>query len=301
MGARQIPVRRSELTCPGHSSKMMAGAAASGADEVIFDLEDACATSQKEAARGLVIEALTQVAFSPGTVRAVRVNDVRSGLCYRDVVDVVERAGAKLDVLVIPKVERASDVEFVSTLVDQLEIRCQLPRGRIGLEVLIETASAVLHAPAIAGASPRLESLIFGVADYAASVGARDFNAAAQFHYPRASLLAAARAAGVLAIDAVTVQFRDLDKTRADADAAAAMGFDGKWAIHPGQLAPIHAAFTPTVEEVNKALATVQAYREADAREGLGAIVLDGEMVDAATVKVLEKRLQVARRAGLTR
>ncbi|MBS1154041.1 MAG: L-malyl-CoA/beta-methylmalyl-CoA lyase [Myxococcaceae bacterium] len=275
------PVRRSELTCPGHSLKMMTRAAASEADEVIFDLEDACAVSQKIAARQAVIQALTTVPFTGDKVRAYRVNGVQTPWCYRDLIEVLEAAGKHVDVVVVPKVRTADP-------------------GKIRLEVLIETAAGLLHAEEIARASARVASLIFGVADFAGDLGARDFRQDADrlFYWPRMQLLAAARAAGIDAIDSVTVQFKDLEQLGRDAKNAAQLGFDGKWAIHPSQLPGIHAAFTPTPEEIARAQQIVAAYQQAD-RSGLGAIVHGDEMVDAATLKVEEKRLAVARRAGL--
>lgn len=290
------------MTCPGHSLKMMAKAAASEADEVIFDLEDACAVSLKVDARKVVIEALNTLSFTGEKVRAYRVNGVETPWCYRDLVDVLEAAGKNVDVVVVPKVRTGDDVRFVDRLIGQIEQSTGLPPGRIRLEVLIETAAGLLHAEEIAQASPRMASLIFGVADFAGDLGTRDFRQDADrlFAWPRMQLLTAARAAGIDAIDSVTVQFKDLDQLARDAKNAAQLGFDGKWAIHPAQLAGIHAAFTPTAEEITRAQQILAAYEKAD-RSGLGAIVYGDEMVDAATLKVEEKRLAVARRAGLIR
>lgn len=290
------PVRRSELTCPGHSLKMMAKAAASDADEVIFDLEDACAVSQKVEARKTVAEALRTLTFTNGKVVAYRVNGVETAWCYRDLVDVLEAAGQHVDVVVVPKVNGADDVRFVDRLMLQIEQSVGLQPGRIRIEALIETARGLLHAEEIALASPRMASLIFGVADFAGSLGARDFHQ--DYNAARLQILAAARSADIDAIDSVTVQFKDLDQLKADALNAARLGFDGKWAIHPAQLPGIHAAFTPTAPELQRAQAIVDAYAKAD-QKGLGAIVYGDEMVDAATLKVEEKRLAVARRAGL--
>lgn len=290
-----MTVRRTELTCPGHSLKMLEKAAASEADEVIFDLEDACAASQKEAARVTVAQALRAVPFTGGKVRAYRVNGVDTAWCYRDLVDVLEASGAFVDVVVVPKVRDPDEVKFVDRLITQLEAAKRLAPGRIRLEVLIETARGLLNAFEIASASPRVASLIFGVADYAGDVGAKDFRTdSEQFAYPRAHLLAAARAAGVDAIDAVTVQYKDLAQVERDARHAARLGFDGKWAIHPAQLPIINAAFTPTAEELARAQRIIDAYAKADAEAGLGAIVVDDEMVDAATLKVERKKLEIA-------
>lgn len=281
----------------------MEKAAASEADEVIFDLEDACAATSKEAARGAVAQALLELAFTGGKVRAYRVNGVDTPWCYRDLVEVLEVAGDHVDAVVVPKVRSAADVHFVDRLVTQIESAKRLPPGRIRLEVLIETAGAVLEAKEIARASPRLDSLIFGVADYAGDLGMRDFrdDQAALFAYPRAHLLAAARAAGLDAIDGVTVQLKNPGRVEADARAAARLGFDGKWAIHPAQLGAIHAAFTPDPAEIERAAHLVEAYARAGREAGLGAALIDGEMVDAATIKVEERKLAIARKAGRLR
>jgi len=291
--------RRSELTCPAHSAKMMAKAAASTADEVIFDLEDACAPSQKVAARQTLIEALRTLPFGD-KVRAFRPNAVQTALFYRDVIEVVEAVGDKLDVLVLPKAQGPDEVRFADRLLTQIEQQVGLPPGRIRLEVLIESAAGLLAAQAIAQASPRMEALIFGIADYAGDVGMRQFqDEPSLFHYPRAHIVAAAKATGLQAIDAVTVQLRDLARCRSDAEAAARLGFDGKWAIHPDQLPVINAAFTPSKDELRRALHLVEAYVEADAQHGQGAIAEADEMIDAASLRVEWKKIEMGRRAGL--
>jgi citrate lyase subunit beta/citryl-CoA lyase len=298
--ARAFEVRRSELTCPGHSAKMMARAAASGADEVILDLEDAVAVSQKLAARQAVIQALQSLDFGRSR-RAVRVNAVATALCYRDVIEVVEAAGQKLDVIVVPKIESVDAVRFIAHLLDGIEQAKGLPLGRSKIEVLIESASGLLQAEHIAQASPRVGSLIFGYADYAGDVGMKGFAALPYeaFAYPRMHLIAAARSAGIAAIDAVTVQFKDLERVQSDARAGAALGFDGKWAIHPSHLEPIHRAYSPTREEVERARTIFEVYARADQEQGQGAIVVGDEMVDAASLRVEWKKLALARQAGL--
>jgi len=298
--ARDFNVRRTELTCPAHSMKMMEKAANSAADEVILDLEDSCAVSQKVAARKTLIQALNSLDFR-GKIRAFRPNNIRTGYFYRDVIEVLEAAGRNVDVIVIPKVYGAEDVLFVDRLVTQIEEACGYEVGRIKLEVLIESARSLLHAEEIAACTPRMASLIFGIADYAGDIGAKEMSER-QFeiyHYPKAHVIAAARAAGIDVIDNVTLQFRDLEQVRRDAEAGARMGFDGKWAIHPSHIDIINAAYTPTVEEVERALAIMEAYRKADQEQGLGAIVFGDEMVDAATLRVEWKKLVIARRAGI--
>jgi citrate lyase subunit beta/citryl-CoA lyase len=279
---------------------MMAKAAGSDADEVIFDLEDACAVSQKVAARRTLVDALRSLDFG-GKVRAFRVNGLKTPWFFRDVVEVIESAGALVDSVVLPKVESADDVKFVDRLLAQIEATSGLEVGRIRLEVLIESARALLRAEEISVASPRLSALIFGVADYAGDVGARDISRGQSelFHYPKSHLLTVARAAGLDAIDSVTVQFRDLEQVKRDAQAGARMGFDGKWAIHPSHLEPIHEAYTPTRDELTRAVAILRAYAEADAREGKGALVFGDEMIDAAGLRLEWRRVAIGLRAGL--
>lgn len=299
--AREFVVRRTELTCPGHSLKMMTKAAQeTAADEVIFDLEDACAVSQKVGARKTVIEALRTLDFK-GKVRAFRPNAVHTHYFYRDLIEVIEAAGAFVDVVVLPKVYTEQDVLFADRLLTQIEEASGLEVGRIKLEVLIESAKGLLRAEQIAECSPRMASLIFGIADYAGDVGARGFreHEFQRFHYPKSHLIAAARAAGIAAIDSVTVQFRDLEQVRRDAEEGANLGFDGKWAIHPAQVEVINAAYTPTKEELERAEGIMAAYAAADTEKGVGAIVYGDEMIDAASLRIEWKKLAVARKAGL--
>jgi citrate lyase subunit beta / citryl-CoA lyase len=294
-----IAVRRSELACPAHSLKMMAKAAASEADEVVFDLEDGCAPSQKVAARKTLIEAFTTLDFH-GKLRAFRPNGLHTKFFYRDLIEVVEAAGTKIDVVVLPKVQDAADVLFADRLLTQIEQNADLPPGRIRLEALIESAKAVLHAEEIATSTPRLAGLIFGVVDYAGNIGARGpvREQFALYHYPKAKTVAAARAAGIDVVDGVTLQFRDLEQCEHDATAAAAMGFDGKWAIHPGQIAAIHRAFTPSPEEIKRAREIIELCEQADLA-GLGAVVYHDEMVDAASLPAERRKLAIAKKAGL--
>jgi citrate lyase subunit beta / citryl-CoA lyase len=295
-----ITVRRSELACPAHSLKMMAKAAASQADEVIFDLEDGCAPSQKIPARKTLIEAFNTLDFG-GKLRAFRPNSLHTKFFYSDVIEVVEAAGGKIDIVVLPKVQDASDVLFADRLLTQIEQNTGLPLGRIRLEALIETARAVLHAESIAASTPRLAGLIFGVVDYAGNIGARDpvREQFALYHYPKAKTVAAARAAGIDVVDGVTLQFRDLGQCEHDARSAAQMGFDGKWAIHPDQVAVINRVFTPSPEEITRAREIINLYEKADVNSGLGAVVYKDEMVDAASLPIERKKLAIAKKTGL--
>ena len=293
-------VRRSELTCPGHSLKMMAKAAASDADQVMFDLEDACAVSQKEAARQTIVQALTTLDFG-GKLRTFRPNNIHTRFFYRDLIEVVEAAGQYLDGVVIPKVNGPEDVAFVALFLSQIEANVGLPVGHIKIEALIESAEAVLHAEAIAKATPRMGGLVFGLVDFAGDIGAKELGAEQFFYYnyAKAKTITAARAAGITCVDGVTLAIRDLDACRHDAEMASRMGFDGKWAIHPSQIAVINTAFSPTPDEIARAQRLLDAYARADVEEGAGAIVLDDEMVDAASLRVEWKKLAIARKAGL--
>ena len=293
------PIRRSEMTCPAHSLKMITKASASEADEIIIDLEDACAVSQKVAARQTVIEALTTLDFGNKIV-AVRPNALSTHYHYRDVIEIVEAAGQLIDVVVLPKVDTPDDVRFVDRLLTQIEYNMGFEQGKIKLEVLIESAKGLQNVAAIAQASERMASLIFGLADYAGDIGARSTDDQwGMFAYPKHAIIVAARAAGIDAIDNVTFAFRDDEACKRDAERAAAMGFDGKWAIHPNQVPLINAAFVPSMSEIEHAQRMIDAYDHADKTHGLGAIALDDQMIDAASLRVEQKKLAIARRVGL--
>ncbi|HVW31101.1 MAG TPA: CoA ester lyase [Acidimicrobiia bacterium] len=295
-------IRRSELATPASSPKMLAKAPSSGADLVFLDLEDACAPSAKVAARGYAVEALTGSDWGR-TVRAVRVNGLDTIWCHDDVVEVVTGAREALDVLIIPKVRRARDVWWFDVLLTQLEGKLGLER-RIGLEVLIEEAEGLANAAEIAGASRRLEAIILGAGDLSASLHARvdtNFQPLTPYpgdfwHYARCQVVAAARAAGIDAIDAPYPAYQDPDGYTEEARRAGAMGFDGKWVIHPSQIPLANEVFSPTEAEIEWAERTEKAYRAAESA-GTGAIGLDGMLVDAAHMRHVETILERARLA----
>lgn len=297
-------LRRSELSTPGSDEKMMAKAAASAADLVFLDLEDAVAPAEKDAAREKVVTALTTHDWGDKT-RAVRVNDVESPHCHEDVRQVVERAGGSLDLIIVPKARSARDVWFVDTLLTQLEDRLGMTR-RIGLEVLIEDVEALVNAEEIARATPRIEALIFGPGDFAASQGVRTTTGGGDvehypgdlWHYARNKIVVAARAAGVEAVDGPYAAFRDRDGYERECRRALALGFGGKWAIHPAQIEVANAVFAPEPEDVARARRLAAAYEEAEAR-GLGSVALDGEMVDAASVRILRETIRRADLIGM--
>jgi citrate lyase subunit beta / citryl-CoA lyase len=295
LAVHDFAVRRSELACPASSLKMMTKAAATAADEVIFDLEDGCALSQKVAARKTLIEALQTLNFQ-GKIRAFRPNGVHTKFFYRDVIEVVEAVGATIDVMVVPKVHEAADVQFADRLLTQIEQHVGLPQGRIKLEALIESAKGVLHAEQIAASSSRLAALIFGSADFAGDIGARGpvREQFTLYHYAKAKTVAAARAADIQVIDGITLQFRDLAQCEHDAQAAADMGFDGKWAIHPDQVEVINRVFTPSAEEITRAREILELYRKADLESGAGVIAYKDEMIDAANLHAEWRKLAIA-------
>ena len=294
-----MKARRSELATPASSEHMCEVAARAGADLVFLDLEDACAPSAKESARSTAVNALTGLDWGR-TLRAVRINGLDTPWCHDDVVEIVTGAAGALDVIIVPKVRSARDVWWVDVLLTQLETKLGLQRP-IALEALIEEAEGLVNVVEIARSSPRLEALIFGAGDLSASLRARvdgNFEPAGEYpgdfwHLARVQVLAAARAAGIDAIDAPYPGYRDLDGYRRTATHASLLGFDGKWAIHPNQVPVANEVFTPTAEEIADARALIADYRQAEA-DGVGAIGRDGRLVDAALMRHAENVLRRA-------
>jgi citrate lyase subunit beta/citryl-CoA lyase len=279
---------------------MLAKAAFLGADEVILDLEDAVAPAVKDAARGQVIAAIRGGDWTGKTV-AIRVNGVETRWCYRDVIEVVEGARGRLDCIVIPKVERAADVAFVDLLLTMVEETCGL-EPRIKLELLIETAVGLENLRDVARASPRIEALILGPADMSASLGLPAGAAAEhgdRWHWIRGTILLAARAAGLQAIDGPHLDVGDLEGQRRAAQQARALGYDGKWALHPGQLDALNAVFTPSQEEFDRAAAVLEAYAHATGSESRGAVRFGSEMIDEASRKLAVQCVARGQAAGL--
>jgi len=283
-------IRRSELATPASSEHMCEVAARAGADVVFLDLEDACAPSAKKSARATAVAALTNLDWGK-TTRAIRINGLDTPWCYGDIVEVVTGAREAVDVLIVPKARSARDIWWVDVLLTQLEEDLGLSRP-IGLEALIEEAEGLVNAAEIARASPRLEALIFGAGDLSASLRSRvDGNFDPQgdypgefWHFARMQVLAAARAAGIGAIDAPYPAYRDLTGYRRAATQASLLGFDGKWAIHPDQVPVAHDVFTATATEVADARAVIADYGRAES-DGLGAVGRDGKLVDAAFMR----------------
>jgi citrate lyase subunit beta / citryl-CoA lyase len=288
---RPFRLRRSELSTPGTSDKMMAKAASSDADLVFLDLEDAVAPSEKPKARPAVVAALRELDWGNKTV-AVRVNGAHTPWCHDDVIEVVTGAGDRLDLLILPKVKGPRDVWFFETLLGQLEEKLGLASGRIGLEVLIEETEALANVEAIAGCSSRLEALILGVGDLSASQGIRTGHVGESggypgdmWHYARNRMIVAARANGLDAVDGPFANFRNDAGYRKEAEWAATLGAVGKWAIHPSQVPLANEIFSPTADEAARARAVVDAVERAETA-GEGAANLNGVMIDAATARI---------------
>lgn len=298
-------LRRCELSTPGSNEKMIEKALGTDADVVFLDLEDAVAPNQKVEARGKVIHALKTLDWGKKT-RAVRMNNIETEYAYQDVIEVVEQAGEQLDLIIIPKVKAARDVFWVDTLLTQIETRLKR-KHRIALECLIEEVEALINVEEIAKSSKRLEAIIFGPGDFSASQGVRMGKTIGGtvttypgdiWHYARSKIVVAARAAGIDAIDGPYADFRNPDGYREEALRSATMGFAGKWAIHPSQIAIANEMFSPSQEEVERARQLEAAYAKAEA-EGLGAITFDGVMIDAASVRIIRNVIEKADLIGM--
>ena len=294
-------LQRSELAVPGSNPKLFQKAAQSDADYVFLDLEDAVAPADKETARTNIIQALNDIDWRKlGKTISVRINGIDTHYMYRDVVDIVEQAGHRLDTILIPKVGVPADVYLVDALVTQIEEAKNI-QTPIGIEALIETTLGMSNVEAIATSSKRLEAMHFGVADYAASCRARTVNIGGlnpnypgdQWHAALSRMLVACRAYGLRPIDGPFGDFNDPDGYLLAAGRAAALGFEGKWAIHPSQIKLANDNFSPSAEEVDRATRILSALEEA-AAEGRGAAQLDGRMIDAASARMAENIVAAA-------
>ena len=298
-----VRLRRSELAVPGSQEKMILKSAETEADLVFLDLEDAVAPAQKESARARVIDALRDIDWGRKT-RAVRMNSVDTVWSHDDVIDVVSKAGAQLDIIIVPKVKAPRDVWFVETLLLQLESKLRLGK-QIGIEVLIEETEALARVEEIAGCSPRLEALILGVGDLSASQGIRMGNVSDpalrypgdMWHYARNRMIVAARANKIDAIDGPYPNYRDGGGYRREATWGATLGAAGKWCIHPSQIEIANDVFAPTQKEIEVAKRMCDAYA-ASQTAGDGAVGESGMLVDAASVRIFEGVLERARLTG---
>jgi citrate lyase subunit beta/citryl-CoA lyase len=303
MSNRPRRARRSQLSVPGSSEKMLQKGAESDADHVFCDLEDAVAPAAKVEARQKIVWALNNLDWGR-KVRCVRINDVTTEWCHDDIIAVVEGAGASLDTIMLTKPYTAADVLFLDRMLGQLEKKLKLDR-RIGIEVLIEEVQALQNVEAIVGCTPRMECLIFGMGDYSASqgietraIGDAEGYPGDIFHYARFRMTMAARAAGVDAVDGPFANFRDEAGFRREANRARALGMVGKWAIHPAQIAPALEIFSPSAHEIARARKLEAAYRDGEAK-GLGAVQVDGVMIDVVVLRMVKNTLEKAELYGL--
>lgn len=285
---------------------MMEKAAASDADEVMLDLEDAVAPSEKKEARGKIVQAVHDLDWS-GKVVAVRINDLDTRYSYGDLVEVVSGAGEEIDVIIVPKIKRAADVYMVDKLLSQIETDEGI-ENTLGIEVLIEETEAMQNVDGIAASSDRLESLIFGPGDYSASQGVNMDSIGGDgdgelypgdiWHYARNQIVVAARSNGLDAIDGPFGDFSDPESYRRECVRSNTLGFVGKWAIHPSQIEIANEVYAPSEEEVEYAQKVVDAM-EKGVDEGLGAVQVDGEMIDEASARSAQRKLQRARQVGM--
>jgi malyl-CoA/(S)-citramalyl-CoA lyase len=288
-------LNRSELAVPGSRPELFEKAANSAADVIFLDLEDAVAPDDKVQARKNIIEALNDIDWT-GKVMSVRINGLDTHYMYRDVVDVMEQAGDKLDLIMIPKAGTAADIYAIDMMVTQIEDAMGIKK-RIGFELIIETALGMQNIHEIAAASPRNESLHFGVADYAASTKAWTTNIGgpnARYGVLTDAEVVAARANGLRPVDGPFGDFSDPDGYRAQADRAGVLGCEGKWAIHPSQIALANEIYSPGKAEIEKARRIIRAMKEAT-QAGQGAVALDGRLIDIASIKQAEVMIQKAR------
>ncbi|VWX50252.1 CoA ester lyase [Novosphingobium sp. 9U] len=303
MSQRPRRARRVQLSVPGSSEKMLAKAAASRADHVFCDLEDAVAPSAKVEARNKIAFALNNLDWGKKT-RCVRINDVSTEWCHGDIIELVEKAGANIDTIMLTKPYTPADVLFLDRMLNQLEKKLKLDR-RIGIEVLIEEVQALQNVDAIASSTDRLECLIFGMGDYSGShgidtaeIGATGSYPGDVFHYARFRIVMAARANGIDPVDGPFGSFKDEAAYKDEAIRARTLGMVGKWAIHPAQIDWALDVFSPSAEDVANARRLAAAYEAAEA-QGLGAAQVDGVMIDVAVMRLVRNTLEKAELAGM--
>jgi len=287
-------LRRSIISVPANREKMVNKVFGLDPDVIMLDLEDSVPVNEKEEARKLAINTFRERDWK-GKVRSYRINGMDTPFAYRDLIDVVEQAGEYIDTIVVPKVEDPAEIKAIDYLLNQMEMRMGFKR-QIGLEPSIETASGMLKAAEIAVSSPRVETLVFGVADYSASLtmlskgvsghgDKEDFYPGHRFHFPLSRMVMAAKAAGLAAIDAPYGDYKDSEGLRHSCLMSAALGYDGKWVIHPDQIAVVNEIFAPSREDYERSVRILEAYEQALAA-GVGSLSLDGKMVDAASIRV---------------
>ncbi|MCP3941988.1 MAG: CoA ester lyase [Desulfobacteraceae bacterium] len=299
---------RSVLSVPGHMDKMQKKAAAGAADVIMLDLEDSVPADKKLIARQIITKAILTGDWK-GKTLAVRINPLDTPFAYEDIIQVVEAAGQAIDFIVIPKVAHAGDIHFLARLLNGIEMRKKI-YSKIAIEASIETAAGLEQVTSIAQADQRLRSLSFGVADYTTSIGAKlvslsghgeneeEIYPGHRWHYPISRIVMAAKANGLLAIDAPFGNFKAPKALESAAAMAAALGCDGKWVIHPDQIEIVNKVFSPTPEEIRRAKQILDAVKTAGS-SSQGATAINGQMIDLATARLAEKVWDQARQLGL--
>ncbi|MGH9301431.1 MAG: HpcH/HpaI aldolase/citrate lyase family protein [Acidimicrobiales bacterium] len=304
---RDLP-RRSCLSVPGSSERFLEKAPGLAADMTFLDLEDSVAPLEKEAARAKVVNAIKNQDWG-SRVMCVRVNAWDTRWTYADVIEVVGNAGERLEEIMLPKVQSAAEVVALDLLLTQVEINAGLPPGHIGIEAQIETTRGLINVEEICAASPRMETIVFGPADFAASMEMPVLTGGVQipdypgdhFHYVFSKILMAGRANGLQVIDGPFLKIREADAFRDYCQRTKTLGYDGKWALHPDQVAILNEVFAPTQEQFERAWAILDAYKEATEGERKGAVMFGDEMIDEASRKMALKFLARGERAGLKR
>lgn len=287
--------RRSTLSVPGHIEKMHVKASQRDVDVIMLDLEDSVPVDAKEPARKMVIDSIRSLVWQDITV-TFRINGLDTPFGYKDLLDVVEAAGPQIDSVVVPKVNHPGDIHFVCRMLDGIEMEKGSSK-RIGIEAIIESAEGLEKVSEIARASDRLKTLVFGIVDYSASINARLVSISGhgenedevypghRWNFEMSRIVMAAKSYGLLAIDAPYGNFKDPEGLRRSAALACALGYDGKWAIHPDQIDIINQVFSPSREDIARAQKVLAAHKDAE-EKGLGAVAVEGRMVDRATVRL---------------
>jgi citrate lyase subunit beta / citryl-CoA lyase len=302
-----VRVSRSVLAVPASKWKMVERGSLSKADLFFLDLEDAVAPDSKGDARKNVVRAVKELDWQ-GRPTFYRMNSLDTPYFYRDVIEIVEEAGDRLDLILVPKVERPEDLAALDTLLTSVELNTGLEKNKVKLEAQIETALGLTNIDAIARATPRLEALHFGPGDYAASIRMPQISIGTmdewdeaypghRFHYAMHRIVVAVRANALRAIDGPVADYRDEEGLRKSCLRARSLGFDGKWCIHPEQVEIVNEVFSPAEGEIEWAKKVVSAYEEANAA-GSGAISVNGQMIDAASIKMAQNTLDLAEGAG---
>ena len=300
--------RRSCLSVPGSSERFIGKAPGVPADMTFLDLEDSVAPLEKEAARAKVATAIREIPWDDRVI-CVRVNAWDTRWTYGDVIEVVSGAGERLDEIMLPKVQTAAEVVALDLLLTQIEENVGLPIGHVGIEAQIETTRGLINVEEICAASPRLETVIFGPADFAASMEMPVLTGGVQipdypgdhFHYVFSKILMAGRANGLQVIDGPFLKVREPEAFRDYCKRTRILGYDGKWALHPDQVAILNEIYSPTQEQFDHAWAILDAYKQATEHELKGAVMFGEEMIDEASRKMATKFVSRGERAGLTR